>query len=246
MTAGLIFAGTCYVCHGADVSVRAFPCTPVFSLIWGIYEERQERAFEAVRRPIVTSTPITDFCRATVKVGAKRLREGNPLEHAVNDTVAVPAWPQCTEKFFGTTAPEQPIVLADDASISAALAARVEAIREMQMARLQQLYTRNRAVCALLLDANGNVLLEAANTNAVNRLRHAETNLVLGWWERNEVPFPEGARVAVSLKPCRMCAAMLLRASTRVVPIVYLEDDPGPLACSTAYDAVGLPLRKLR
>ena len=245
--AWLAFGGVRYVCEHVHAEA-AFPSTPVLSLVWGIYEARGERAFEALRKHIHLEAPASELCRAVVRVGAKRLREAeqNPetTSGAADEIHNLPAWPLSEDAFFGSEVPA--LFLESEAAVSLWLTARIEGLRTRHAATAASLFERDRAVVAALIGADGRVLLEVRNVNRRNRVRHAEMNLALGWWDRHNVPFPPGSRVAVSLKPCRMCAAMIARASgPEPVRVLYLEDDPGPHARSTCYDEPGMPLMRL-
>ncbi|HMV66994.1 MAG TPA: Bd3614 family nucleic acid deaminase [Myxococcota bacterium] len=60
-------------------------------------------------------------------------------------------------------------------------------------------------------------------------------------WTRAHGPLPRGATFAVSLQPCRMCAAAIVAAASDplAVAVRYLEPDPGPHAARTWLDEIG-------
>jgi tRNA(Arg) A34 adenosine deaminase TadA len=88
--------------------------------------------------------------------------------------------------------------------------------------------------------AHGEVVLGVAgNRNAARRCEHAELRLVQGWTERTGTPLPDGARVAVTLQCCRMCAAVLVSAADGRLDVLYAEPDPGRLAQHTALQQRG-------
>lgn len=92
---------------------------------------------------------------------------------------------------------------------------------------------RDRAVAAVVLDGHGTTIGAARNVNGRNRMLHAEMSAVLAGLVR------PGCTVVVSLKPCRMCAALLDEVAGRSLRVIYLDDDPGRLAQGTVLDGGG-------
>src|SRR2546428_13828185 len=66
----------------------------------------------------------------------------------------------------------------------------------------------NHPFGALLVDANGNVVVESQNTVVTGRDRigHAETNVMREATERFEPEFLQGCTLYSSCEPCAMCA----------------------------------------
>jgi tRNA(Arg) A34 adenosine deaminase TadA len=77
----------------------------------------------------------------------------------------------------------------------------------------------NHPFGALLVDENGNVLLEAENTVLTDKdvTAHAETNLVRMASARFEPEFLECCTVYTSTEPCPMCAGAIYWANVRRV-----------------------------
>jgi tRNA(Arg) A34 adenosine deaminase TadA len=247
--ASVFHEGVLHVCESqrvlsqSDVSGRSVTSilfTPALALIYGLYEHFGTAAHFALRKPLVLDYPPTSRCLAGIKVGAKRWKEAPSVATPTSEMFSVrshpcfPPLPAQSEVFW-----HEPVCyegfLQDESHAAEALFAR--------MAQFQSsgpLHARHRNVHAFLVAADGRILLEARNTNAVNRMRHAEVNLLHAWWARMGSPPPCDAWVAVSLKPCRMCAALLFEATRREgrapIAIRYLEDDTGPLAARTAYE----------
>lgn len=88
------------------------------------------------------------------------------------------------------------------------------------------------------LEADGTVL-EARNALSANATFHAEIVLLLGWWARTGRGLPAGARIRVSLQPCRMCAALIVACACGPVEVAYDAPDPGPFARGTALQRLG-------
>jgi tRNA(Arg) A34 adenosine deaminase TadA len=82
---------------------------------------------------------------------------------------------------------------------------------------------------ALLVDKDGHVIAANVNTNAGSQMRHAEVNLLLAMASRGINRIPAGATIYTSLKPCRMCASLILSVQEDCSPlrVVTLADDEG-------------------
>lgn len=234
--ATLFHDGVLHVCEGTREDFRLW--TPALGLIYGVYERFQTRAHFALRKPIELDYPPSRRCLAAIKVGAKRWKPHGPtstLAHASASVFSHPLVPDASVLFAGSDT-----VLGTDCGIADALLQRLRRIQESAELQARPRYERPRPVCALLLGAEGNILLEAWNSNAVNRICHAELNLLHQWWALHGRPPPVGSVVAVSLKPCRMCAALLFESTCHggqpPIEVRYLEEDKGPFASGTAYD----------
>lgn len=96
-------------------------------------------------------------------------------------------------------------------------------------------YQQDREVQARLIGADGKTLLETKNTNGKIRTRHAEMNLIDHYGKK----FPRGSKLIVTLKPCRMCAALIWENAESIEDfrVIYIENDPGRLAQGTLLDA---------
>lgn len=116
------------------------------------------------------------------------------------------------------------------------LTAPLHAERENQ----GRLFQYNRPVAAVLVSRSGELLEWALNTNAVNKTLHAELNLVQSYYRKHQAKLPAGAKLYATLKPCKMCAAMVADAAEdmRTLEVVYAEDDPGPNARNTALEKI--------
>jgi len=92
-----------------------------------------------------------------------------------------------------------------------------------------KLHLAPRKVGALILDRSGKLLVATVNTNASCQMLHAEVNLILNLRERGIHEIPNGAQIYVSLKPCRMCASLILRSAfnSSSIKIIAAADDTG-------------------
>jgi tRNA(Arg) A34 adenosine deaminase TadA len=101
----------------------------------------------------------------------------------------------------------------------------------------------NRPIVALLLapisgTKEFELLAAASNQNSKNRTLHAEVNLIQNWYRKTQKILPPGSVILTSLKPCRMCAALIWQSSDdrQSLRVIYLENDPGKNAQNTALE----------
>jgi len=100
----------------------------------------------------------------------------------------------------------------------------------------EKLPVQNRLIAAGLLDPDGNLRVAARNTAGLNRVRHAEVNLIDLAEQAGLLPLQEGWEIITTLSPCRMCAVLVAAAyadETRA-RLRYLEEDQGRYAQHTA------------
>ncbi len=233
------------------------PETSVTRLVSGIYALEPRMARKWMRNRIFTTQDrLTPLCRGIVKVAAKRMTRLDPRE---GERLALKMSALCVK----VPEPASPdgIEFLEDVLFLRSSDEIIMALRELRQFHRDALLTpeasarprheRDRQVSALLISRDGRVLARSRNTNASVRTRHAEMNLVQGWWDRHRQPLPEGAAIWVTLKPCRMCAGAIWQAAPALNPdpaglptlrVFYLEDDPGPGARLTVLEA-GSPER---
>ncbi|WP_321935208.1 Bd3614 family nucleic acid deaminase [Paraburkholderia sp. J8-2] len=85
------------------------------------------------------------------------------------------------------------------------------------------------SIAALLVSSQGRVLAIAENMKAKNETYHAEVNLVQAYMSKFD-SFAQGREGVVAiyttLKPCKMCAAMIAHAFP-YCKVIFAQDDPG-------------------
>lgn len=209
----------------------------IIELIERIYHAESlggaSRARSILRERIHANYAAAISEREAVKVAAKRLDapadRPPPAAHA--GSTHVRELPEAPPLPIFSVPELAPGAILDRAAVPAAL----ERLKR-ETTRARERWTSDRPVSALLVDRDGRFLAGAWNTNAVIRTRHAERNLCdsLGALVP-EGKIPAGATLYVSLKPCRMCAARIWEtaADPASLTVIYLENDPGPLAQGT-------------
>jgi tRNA(Arg) A34 adenosine deaminase TadA len=91
----------------------------------------------------------------------------------------------------------------------------------------------------VLASKEGQILSWGVNTNAVNTTRHGEVNAIQSYFKFTAdcKCLPKGARLYTTLKPCKMCAGMIIEtASEKDVRVYWGQDDGGTPAQNTALD----------
>jgi tRNA(Arg) A34 adenosine deaminase TadA len=234
------------------------PTSAVVRLIQGIYATEPEKSRVLVRNRIYTTASLTMMDRGIIQVAAKRATD-RILDEALLDVALgdqknfeIPERKiDLSETLNGlSTALEYeshphltpsahlvPDVVRDDKAWMA-LAVRLTHPTQVSRESRAALFLSNRPVAAILVSKTGELLEWALNTNAVNKTLHAELNLVQSFYRKFKSNLPAGSKLFTTLKPCKMCAAMLFDAveDMRNFEVVYGEDDPGPNARNTALE----------
>lgn len=203
------------------------PRSAIVDLIQGVYDHDPRMARKLLRARIQSTAPATEMCLGMVRVSAKRLEAPvAPIDHGL---IA----PQ--ERLLLLPGPT-PALLEPQACLldESSLMERALSLKDL-VARQEFRYRSDRPIAALLVSREGEILAQALNANADNRTRHAEVNLIQAYYGRTGRLLPRGARLFVTLKSCKMCAAMIWHCSENVreLEVVYAEEDPGPHGART-------------
>jgi hypothetical protein len=213
------------------------PETPVSRLIQGLYARYPRLARKKVRNRIFMAGEKTAYCEGAMKVAAKRMTVfSNPAEvvQALGDSSAI--WEEVL-----SVLPQAPEPFVGDGFVSLSQAqARCEQGEGAIQRASHRRFLSDRPVAALLLSAKGEVLAEATNRGSENRTLHAEVALIHSWWSRSKERLPEGAQVLTTLKPCKMCAGLLVWycENPQLLRVSYRDFDPGPFGRQTILDAM--------
>ncbi len=211
----------------------------LFRLISGIYQSDPEAARSWVRQRIFTLESPSSATEMTVKVAAKRMTwiEGLPAIASSSDHgIHVP---HLIATEVGELAPPPSLALPKHAlPHSEAIHLCSSWTEGAHVAPSSPRHLRNRAIACVLLDARGVPLAGGTNQASNNPCRHAEIEMLRARHSQGRGPIPRGATVITTLKPCRMCAAMIWescedRASIRVI---YRDFDPGTNGRATLLD----------
>ena len=210
------------------------PHSAITDLIQGIWREQVSQARKILRNRILTTAARPGpMERGMVKVAAKRLTAG-----LGRDDIRQRLDPDQSRTWVRLHPPPPPELVSSFQELSPQEWIS-STLGQLECDSTRPRYERDRAVAAVLISPEGLALAAAVNTNASDRTRHAEVNLLQGWWEREKKPLPPGCRILVSLQCCRMCAGMIWRMATEPLQIRvdYLQKDPGPMAQGTILQA---------
>lgn len=213
------------------------PTSAIVKLVQGLYEIYPDSAQKLVRRRIYATTKPTEMCRGMVKVAARRLTAPiTPVDH--NDL----SFADLT--FIEITAPKPPLPPPTFEGQSTTLGEPAHFMRAVfelaqQVPREKPLYKCSRPIAAILVSEKNEILAYAINTNVSNRTQHAEVNLIQSYFLTTKQGLPSRSTLYTTLKPCRMCAAMIwhMAEDPENLRVFYGAHDPGPQARHTILDA---------
>ncbi len=234
----------------------------VTRLITGVNATFGEERYRYLRRRIICDGEISIWNRNLVKVCAKRITDSRSKEgtnsnpdffSVINEATRVidvgidltcdPNSERCAESLGQklTSCDAINLVAGMVARLAAGMAsAEIDLHKKSDNQKQEKKHQIPRCVASLLVDGDGRLLGANVNTNVGFQLRHAEVNLLVSLAERGFTQIPPGATLYTSLKPCRMCASLILALSpteasaskspTKNLPyqVIALSDDPGP------------------
>jgi tRNA(Arg) A34 adenosine deaminase TadA len=204
----------------------------ISQLIVGINIEFTEERYRYLRLPIYCNYQPSLWDMHLIKVCAKRL--------VISIGQAPPPPRPSRHVSIGATVPAQltAIALADDEIPprgtfmdrrgSLELVQRMAALQQLRTAAMKR-HQAPRAVAAALFDGDSKLITATVNTNAQCQVLHAEVNLIAQLRKLGFEQIPFNATLVTSLKPCRMCAALLIELGAREhhLQILAAADDSG-------------------
>ncbi|MGH3137672.1 MAG: nucleoside deaminase [Gaiellaceae bacterium] len=101
--------------------------------------------------------------------------------------------------------------------------------------------------CAVLVDAEGSIVLEAENTVVTEGhcLGHDETNLIRAASARFDAEFLSGCTLYASTEPCAMCACAIYWSNIRRVVFALSEAELREIVGGSESPALALPCREI-
>lgn len=199
----------------------------LWNLLTQVGERFPHQARKILRKPISVNYLISPFEKEALRVLGKRVRFDD-LGPAVVPVglVSGPIWDSSPVAPDLEENGHRP--LTDSESVFSALTALLEQGPQWKGGH-------DRPVGALLLDRLGRCKALARNRHSRGRHWHAEIQIL--WRIRTgELTMESGDRLFVTLKPCRMCAA--LADELGVTAVHYFEEDRGPWSRNTRLDSV--------
>jgi tRNA(Arg) A34 adenosine deaminase TadA len=215
--------------HNHDVgSPSQFTRTPLTKLVYGINQEFGVERFRYLRIPIETNYKLSNWERGVVKVCAKRnlefrdITEAFTLSHRHLDVGRV--LEAGVEQYRCDNA------IGTFENTNEALKRVLSVEKDMRISfNSQKKFQRHRCVAVTILDPNGKVLVTATNSNAKNQMLHAEVNAFAQLTRHNINELAPGSTVVTTLKPCIMCANLILEftRNKKDVKVLAAQDDFG-------------------
>jgi tRNA(Arg) A34 adenosine deaminase TadA len=210
----------------------------VTRLVFGINTEFGEERYRLLRRRIFTDGPLSNWDQHLIKVCAKRVSTGGDFRIAMPDGIrgidvgrmikADAASSRATGQICKQLTPDSAL----------ALVRRLAAAEDVAHSSVKT-HLKPRSVAAALVSEEGLLLGAAVNTNHTCQPRHAEVNLFLNLMNDDIRSVPPGATLYTSLKPCRMCASLILElAPHKNLKIIAGCDDPGTFGRHSLLDGI--------
>lgn len=204
------------------------PSNAVVKLIQAIFDAHKDLSFFILRQRIYTTAAEDHFSKAIVKTIAKSL-SGNiqPQNHRLSlDQQFVEVAKSEIFIYQSQFLSLPPIEVPQKLTHEEALLAIQELAQSVP--RGEVLHDFNRSIGVLILDEEGFVLAHATNSNSINKTLHAELVAVQSHYLKTQSRLPRNVKIYSTLKPCRMCAALLLHCclDEKSLQVFYLENDP--------------------
>jgi pyrimidine deaminase RibD-like protein len=200
----------------------------VTRLIHGVSAEFGEERYRILRRPLNVCGHLSEWDRNLVKVCAKRISRQEKKSAWPRGARVIDTGRDLLPDVESVRCPELRDTFASCAEIRELITALASNERQKWLGK--PLHLSPRCVVAALTGPDGKILGVHANTNTSIQMRHAELNLFLAMHAAGMHKIPEGSTLYVTLKPCRMCASLILALQAKPSPlkVIALEDDPGP------------------
>lgn len=204
----------------------------VSRLICGISEEFAEERFRYLRKRIFTSGDLSLWDKNLIKVCAKRhsiVQDFATAQLTAKKIIDIGRDIQMDESAMrAVDMVGEPLSQLDAENLVLNLS-RAEGARHLGHKR----HEMPRNVAAAMVSGSGRLIAAAVNTNVRFQMRHAEVNLIVAMLRQSHFRIPPGTAIYTSLKPCRMCAALILDSFAKrsedpsTLRVFSLEDDLG-------------------
>ncbi|MGY3802663.1 Bd3614 family nucleic acid deaminase [Pigmentibacter ruber] len=230
----LVYQNTIY--YAKQDSNIFSPLTAVTKLIQGISEQYKENAHYILRKKIYTSYIPTNMCLGMIKVAAKR------FSYVANSQVnLLPISYQFEEikHIIDCDLNEdiQQYLIKTNITSDNDCMQLANTLKEKVTIK-NTLALSDRKIAGLLVDKNFNILAYGLNSNAKNKARHAEIDLIYRYYKDKKTKIPKHSKLFITLKPCLMCSNMLSECAEDIttIKIYYFEKDHGRFSKNTSLD----------
>lgn len=215
----------------------------VVKLIQHIFDQHIDHSFFILRGRIFSNVILSETSLGMVRIAAKRVQgKIQPKDHGIKYAMSLESVGSDNEFYLNSRHVESL-----NASVNKTFESTGDIKKSLQDLELlidrgEILHDHNRPIGVIATDENLNLLGWSANSNSKNKTLHAEVRLVQEFLQVQKKTLPRGTQIFVSLKPCRMCAAMIAEAceDAKSISVKYLRDDPGSMARGTALDLLNV------
>jgi hypothetical protein len=186
---------------------------PVFQLIHAVSTLYQANSQHILRNRIYANYELSTLCLASVKLIAKRFSTETESEYSARKNQEV-----LNRKLI-------------DLSQFNWL--------DYKFDELQCLNRFHKSVWAQAFDSEKKVIVRSVNSGGSAKILHAELNIARELQLMGAAGWPKVKKIVVSLKPCKMCAALLCEfvSNQKIsISVTYLQNDTGPMAQNTVLD----------
>lgn len=212
------------------------PSCATTKLIQFLFDEFVDQSFFILRNRIFTTEILTPMAEGMVQLAAKRAT-GKVLarDHVVE---APRQWIEMGSKdqHFLKSRHEMELEWKAPEWIHDAIEAQYY-LQDLisRIPRGDVLHDFNRPIAVFICAPSGKLLSWAVNNNSKNKTLHAEVTALMKYFETYGRKLPSHTKIYVSMKPCRMCAGMIVNMMENPdeIEVIYFQDDPGPLARNT-------------
>lgn len=227
--------GQTYFSRSPQIDVHS-PTSPTIKLLQGIFDLHKDLSFFILRNRIYLNYTPLPRDLGMLKLIAKRFSAVSP-DQAPNFSEAHEIG-SLSEDFFAVRA-ERVTLSWQEEVLSESTQQRAYLLKlEEQIPQGEVKHDFPRKIAAIALDENSKVFATAAHSGWINKTLHAEVCLIQDLHKRGFRILPAKAKLILSMKPCAMCAGMIFDFLPKNFSgeIIYLREDPGPMARATALD----------
>lgn len=211
------------------------PTSAAIKLLQGIFDLHRDHSFFILRGRIGLNYAPERQDLGMIKLLAKRYETAEPPADLSQGTEIgapdAPYYPTASRRYLIDHAPGAKI---NDLG-------ETLACFEAQIPLEKIPHDSPRKIAAFALDGAGLLLHATAHSGVINKSLHAEVCLIQDLHRAGHARFPVNGTLVVSMKPCRMCAAMIadfLPADFRG-KILYRENNDGSRTRGSVLDGAG-------